>query len=182
MRVITGSARGRRLITLDGNDVRPTTDRVKEAMFSAIQFDIEGRRVLDLFAGSGHLGIEALSRGAAQVIFTDSSQEAINVIKQNIDKCSFDSGAKVIKTDFAGYLSMTPDVFDIAFVDPPYGKGLLAKALELLPRVMSEFGIIVCEHPVTEELPAEIDGFILHRTYKFGKIAFSVYRRKGDDA
>lgn len=177
MRVITGSARGRRLITLDGNDVRPTTDRVKEAMFSAIQFDIEGRRVLDLFAGSGQLGIEALSRGAAEAVFTDTSQQAINVIKDNIEKCGFNNQSKVIKTDFSGYLSMTPDKFDIAFADPPYGKGQLSKALELLPRVMSEFGILVCEHPVEEKLPELLDNFSLNKTYKFGKIAFSVYRR-----
>ncbi len=178
MRVITGSARGRRLITLDGNDVRPTTDRVKEAMFSAIQFDIEGRRVLDLFSGSGQLGIEALSRGAEYAVFTDIAQESVNVTKQNIEKCGFNNQAKVIRTDFSSYLSMTPDKFDIAFLDPPYGKGLITKAFELLPRVMNEFGIIVCEHPINESLHTEPDGFDLYRTYKSGKIAFSVYRYK----
>ncbi len=177
MRVITGSARGRRLITLEGNDVRPTTDRVKEAMFSAIQFDIEGRRVLDLFAGSGQLGIEALSRGAAEAVFTDTSQQAINVIRDNVEKCEFNDKAKIIKTDFSGYISMTPDRFDIAFIDPPYAKGFLERVLPILPRVMSDYGIIVCEHPVDEKLPEALDSFLLHKTYKFGKIAFSVYRR-----
>ncbi len=180
MRVITGSARGRRLITLDGNDVRPTTDRVKEAMFSAIQFDIEGRRVLDLFAGSGQLGIEALSRGAEFAVFTDSSQESIKVIKQNIEFCGFDNNSKIIKTDYSTYLTMTPDVFDIVLIDPPYGKGQLQKALELVPRVMSEYGIIVCEHPINEALPENLESFTLHKTYKFGKIAFSVYRSEGE--
>ncbi len=177
MRVITGSARGRRLVTLDGIDVRPTTDRVKEAMFSAIQFDIEGRRVLDLFAGSGQLGIESLSRGASSAVFTDSSQQAINAIRENVEKCGFEGQSKIIKTDFLSYISMSPDKFDIAFVDPPYAKGLVIKALEGLTRVMSEYGIIVCEHPTDENLPNEIDGFLLNKTYKFGKIAFSIYRR-----
>ncbi len=176
MRVITGSARGCRLQTLEGNDVRPTTERVKEAMFSAIQFDIEGRRVLDLFAGSGQLGIEALSRGAENAVFIDNSNKSLDVVRRNLTAARLDDKAKVINTDFASYLSMTPDRFDIVFIDPPYSTGMVEQALSLIPRVMSEYGIIICEHPCDEQLPDSIDGFSIHKFYKFGKLAFSIYR------
>ena len=119
MRVITGTARGRRLQTLEGNDVRPTTDKVKEAVFSSIQFDIEDRRVLDLFAGSGQLGIEALSRGAKSATFVDLNPEAINVIKANIKTTGFEGVSKIVRTDCFSYLAQTREEFDI------YSKKLL---------------------------------------------------------
>lgn len=181
MRVITGTARGRRLQTPDGYDVRPTTEKVKEAMFSSIQFDIEGRKVLDLFAGSGQLGIEALSRGAEQAVFTDSSQTSINIVKANLDTARLADRAKVLKTDFKSYLETTRDRFDIAFLDPPYSTGMLGEALALLPRVMNEYAIILCEHPVLEDMPQQFENFNLHKTYKYSKIAFTVYRREGAD-
>lgn len=176
MRVITGSARGCRLQILEGNDVRPTTERVKEAMFSAIQFDIEGRRVLDLFAGSGQLGIEALSRGAQSAVFIDNSKKSLDVVKHNLSATRFEDRAKVISTDYMSYLSMTPDRFDIVFIDPPYSTGMLEAALQSVPRVMSDYGIILCEHPIEERLPEQVDAFKLHKVYKFGKLAFTIYR------
>ena len=116
MRVITGSARGRRLITLEGEDIRPTTDKVKEAVFSSIQFEIEGRTVLDLFAGSGSLGIEALSRGARKAVFCDLSRQAVGVINKNLENTRLDPLATVINTDGISYLRTTREKFDILFM------------------------------------------------------------------
>ena len=117
MRVITGTARGRVLRTLEGEDVRPTTDRVKEAVFSIIQFEIEGRRVLDLFAGSGQLGIEALSRGAASATFVDMSKDSLSTVKYNLEHTKLGDNAKVVQTDALSFLKLTKDKFDIVFLD-----------------------------------------------------------------
>lgn len=177
MRVITGSARGRRLKMLEGLDVRPTTDKVKESLFSALQFDIEGRHVLDLFAGSGQLGIEALSRGAGDAVFVDRAKESVAVIRENLRITGLTHHARVIQTDSLSFLRTASQRFDIAFLDPPYGSGLLTQALALLPPVMSEYGLIACEHPAGETLPDAAGPFSQYRCYRSGKIAVTVYRK-----
>ena len=181
MRVITGSCRGKILKTLDGNDVRPTSQKVKEAVFSAIQFDIEGRRVLDLFAGSGQLGIEALSRGAKNAVFVDNSAASIKIIKQNIESTGFEDRSRVYSTDYSSFAAMSRDVFDIVFLDPPYKKGLLLPALKAVLPLMSDYGIIICEYPPEIEIPEEIGGFVITKTYRYGKINVSVYRKGAKD-
>ncbi|HOA34099.1 MAG TPA: 16S rRNA (guanine(966)-N(2))-methyltransferase RsmD [Clostridiales bacterium] len=178
MRVITGIAKGRRLFTLEGNDVRPTSEKVKEAIFSIIQFEIEGRRVLDLFAGSGQLGIEALSRGAESAVFVDSSRAAVDVIKKNLEVSGLYDKAVVKNTNALTFLETYDSFFDIAFVDPPYSQGLAAAALERLPMCMSESGIIICETRFNEELPTDLGSLKLYRTYKYSKTSVSVYRPK----
>lgn len=180
MRVITGIARGKNLKTLDGNDVRPTSQKVKEGVFSAIQFDIEGRRVLDLFAGSGQLGLEALSRGAKNAVFVDSSNASIKIIKQNIETTGLSENAKVVMADYSTFTACSRDTFDIVFLDPPYQKGFLLPALKSVLPLMSDYGIIVCEYPPEVEIPQSIGGFSVYRTYRYGKINVSVYR-KGDE-
>lgn len=178
MRVITGAARGRKLITLPGTDtVRPTAERVKEAIFSAIQFDIEGRRVLDLFAGSGQLGIEALSRGADNAVFVDASPESVGVVNKNLAATGLRDKAKVAKCDFQSFLVRNTDTFDIAFLDPPYNSGVLADALEKTASVMSDYGVIFCEHPSGADLPDLISGFKVYRTYKFGSVTVTMYKK-----
>ena len=176
MRVITGFARGRRLVTLEGNDVRPTTDKVKEALFSIVQFELEGRRVLDLFAGSGQLGIEALSRGADSCVFVDSSKKAVEVVRQNLAATGLTRKASVIHGDSLRYLQTCRDRFDVAFLDPPYGTGMLQKALAVLPPLMRPSGVIVCEAPKGEALPETAGGFSLWRTYHYSKVSLAVYR------
>ena len=180
MRVITGTARGRVLETLPGEDVRPTTDRVKEAMFSIIQFELEGRKVLDLFAGSGQLGIEALSRGAAYAVFVDSSRDSVDCVKSNLLKTGLKSNSSVVQADSLTFIRTAKDKFDIAFLDPPYGKGLLQSVLPLVAEKMNDGGVIVCEHSKGEEMPAEAGDFVLFREYKYGKTALTVYRKKED--
>lgn len=177
MRVITGLAKGRKLQTLPGNDMRPTSGRVKEAIFSIIQFEIEGRHVLDLFAGSGQLGIEALSRNAASATFVDNSFESVQIVKANLQKTGLWSKAKVLKTDFEVYLSNCKQKYDIAFLDPPYHEEMMKKALQLTAKNMSEHGIIICEHYIHQYMPQQIDGFFLRKSHKFGKTIISVYRK-----
>ncbi len=177
MRVITGSARGMTLRTLEGDNVRPTTDKVKEAIFSAIQFEIEGRRILDLFAGSGQLGIEALSRGAANATFVDADKNAIRIIKENLAKTKLDSLSSVAQTDSIAFLTMTDKIFDIAFLDPPYGNGLLQKALSKIGEHIAEGGMVICEHPFKEELEDNYGGLVRQKEYKYSKTAVTVYRK-----
>ena len=150
MRIITGSARGIQLITLDGEEItRPTTDRVKEALFSMIQFDIEGRRVLDLFAGSGQLGLEALSRGAEKAVFTDTSRDAVDVILKNAAKTKLKEKCSVSAIDFKSYLKSAAgrEKFDIIFLDPPYASDYMASSLEMIADgdLLAPNGTVVCE-------------------------------------
>lgn len=182
MRVITGSARGRKLITPEGFDTRPTTDKVKEAICSAIQFDFPGAHVLDLYAGSGQMGIEALSRGAAHAVFTDSAAEAVSCVKQNVKACGFSDIAEVIRTDAVAYLQRCTARFDIAFLDPPYNHGILQEILPLLAPHMTKNGIIICEHEPECKLPQTILDFPLQKQKKYGKIVISVYRQTAEDA
>lgn len=179
MRVITGTARGMVLRTLEGNDVRPTTDKVKEAVFSAFQFEIEGRRILDLFAGSGQLGIEALSRGAESAVFVDADKNAVKIVKENLAKTKLDSRATVVQTDSIAFLAMTDRVFDLAFLDPPYEKGLLQKALSKIDNLISEGGAVICEHPFREELDENYGSLVKTKEYKYSKTAVTVYRKEG---
>ncbi len=177
MRVITGSARGRKLITLEGDDVRPTTDIVKEALFSIIQFEIEGRRVLDLFGGSGQLAIEALSRGAASAVIVDMSKKSVDVIKQNLEHTGFSKNAVVIQSDALSFLARRTEKYDIALLDPPYSVGILEKALEKVSDVMNEGGVIICEAPFKDELPENAGDFVLKKKYRYGKTGLFLYRR-----
>lgn len=179
MRVITGIARGKRLITAEGNDVRPTPERVKEALFSAIQFDIEGRTVLDLFAGSGQLGIEALSRGADYAVFVDQSAVSIDHINKNLKNTGLADKAKVIRGDYSAVLMGMDIAFDFVFLDPPYASGLLPKALKAVQKCVKEHGLIICEHPKEQSLPTEMDDFVIKKVYRYGKVCLSVYHRKG---
>ncbi len=177
MRVITGSARGRRLKAPEGLDIRPTTDNVKESIFNIIQFDIEGRRVLDLFAGTGQLGIECLSRGAREAVFIDSSREAVRIIRENLRTCGLT--AAVLQQDALRYLE-TAAPFDLILVDPPYDAGLYGPVLERINSVdlLSDGGIIICEsrrETVLPELPALC---CRRREYRYGRVKLSVYTKE----
>ena len=176
MRVITGSARGRRLETLHGETTRPTTEKVKESLFSAIQFDIEGRRVLDLFAGSGQLGIEALSRGASGCVFVDRNTDAVQIIRRNLQHTGFSSQAQVLGADALTYLNRPGDRFDLVFLDPPYGSELLLPALDKVAPLVNDGGILVCETEGETQLPERVDRFAVARTYRFGRICVWLYR------
>lgn len=178
MRVITGLARGKRLTTPDGEDIRPTPERVKEALFSAIQFEIEGRRVLDLFAGTGQLGIEALSRGAREAVFVDASKNSLAVVQKNLENTDLLENAHIKNMDFASFLMQNGEPFDIAFLDPPYRTGLLRRALPMVAGRMNKGGTIICEYPCDDDIPETAGEFVRGRSYRYGKIQITFYRHK----
>ena len=178
MRVISGIAGGRKIVTLPGLDVRPTSEKVKEAIFSSIQFELEGRRFLDLFAGCGQMGIEAISRGAQSATLVDNSASHLKVVKENLTATGLENKAKVVCADYSAFLNACNDVFDIAFLDPPYYDGLILTALEKTCKVMSSFGKILCEHPKEIGLPETVNDFYCYKKYNYGKIVISAYRRK----
>ena len=177
MRIITGSARGVRLKTLEGNDVRPTPERVKEALFSILQFRLEGRRFLDLFAGSGQIGLEALSRGAAEAVFVDASKASLEMAKKNAEATRLKERAVFVQADAEGYLRRMTGPFDLAFLDPPYGTGVLQRVLPKVAEQMADGGTIVCEHPADEVLPETADRFKKVKEYKYGKVMLTVYEK-----
>lgn len=180
MRVIAGTARSRRLKELPGLDTRPTTDKVKESIFNIIQFDIEGRRVLDLFGGSGQLTVEALSRGAASAVAVDLNPAAVKVIRENVALCGFADRTRVVGSDARAFLAGCREKFELVFLDPPYAGSLLEEALETIAAIdiVSENGIIVCESALDKELPELPEPYEKGREYRYGKIKVTLYRRK----
>ena len=179
MRVIAGTARSVPLLSRDGLDTRPTTDRVKEAIFNMIQFQIEGRSVLDLFGGSGQLAIEALSRGAASAVIVDQSKESISIIRQNLAKTKLAEHAQVICADYMEYLSRANRKFDLVFLDPPYREKFLENALKRISEIdiLKSGAIIICEKPAEKALTVEMPGFSRSREYRYGKTAICVFRK-----
>lgn len=176
MRVITGIAGGRKLKSPEGEAVRPTADHVKQAMFNILQFDLEGRRILDLFGGTGQLGIEALSRGAREAVFTDSSRTSIQLIRENLKRCGLEG--KVLQTDAFSYLARG-EKFDVIFVDPPYDGGLYQAILERINAVdnLTEGGIIVCEARAGTELPELSAPYCKLRERRYGNVKICIYSK-----
>lgn len=175
MRVITGIARGRRLAAPEGLDVRPTTDKVKEAVFSAVQFELEDSYVLDLFAGSGQMGIEALSRGAKRAIFVDSSQKAVRCINENLRSTKLDKLAEVISRDSYDYIKLTARTFDMIILDPPYRQGHIDNVLPYAAAKLNEGGCIICEYESDADEPSAPEGMVLRKTYRYGKINVTIF-------
>ena len=179
MRVITGKARGRKLITLEGEDVvRPTSDKVKEAMFSIVHFELDGATVLDAFAGSGQLGIEALSRGAAKAYFIDENKAAFETVKENLKLTKLFDDAVVLNADAFTYMRNTQEKFDIVFLDPPYRKELVANALPVAARCCKPGALVVCETDALEELPKTAGTLTKFREYKYSKTKLTTYRNQ----
>ena len=181
MRVITGTARGRKLIAPEGMDVRPTADKVKEAVFSAVQFSIEGSCVLDLFAGSGQMGIEALSRGAGKAVFVDSSRKSVSCVNENIRNTGFSSCSAVITRDSYDYITNTSETFDIIILDPPYRHGHIAKILPLCAVKLNKGGSIICEYEKDAPQPSAPDNMILRKIYSYGKINVAIFIKPSEE-
>jgi 16S rRNA (guanine(966)-N(2))-methyltransferase RsmD len=179
MRVITGKARGVVLKTPEGMQTRPTTDRVKEALFSIIQFDIPGCKVLDLFGGTGQLGIEALSRGAKSAVFVDASDAACKLIKENLKRTKLENDAKVVRSDYMEYLRRCRETFDVIFLDPPYAEVFLENSLNCITEIdiLQTNGIIVTERPLEKELSWDIPGYTRSKDYKYGNTLITLYRK-----
>ena len=177
MRVITGKARGVVLNTPNGLQTRPTADRVKEALFSIIQFDIPGARVLDLFSGTGQMGIEALSRGATFGVFVDQATKAVDVTTKNLKSCGLFDKARVVNMNSQDFLRTTKDKFDIVFLDPPYNMGILDEILPKVCEILSDDGIIIAESELGWK-PEDIDGLKLKKQYKYGKVLVSKFQKE----
>ncbi len=181
MRIIAGEFKGRRLVTPDNNDIRPTSDKVREAVFSILMNDIYGAKCLDLFAGTGGVGLEALSRGASQCVFSDSSRDAVRIINENIKRCGAGERARIITGDYRKVLGSLREKFDLIFLDPPYRAGLTESCLGMVGSLdlLASAGIIVAEREAGVSLPDELCGFIKIKTRKYGKTGVDFFRRDG---
>ena len=179
MRVISGKAKGVVLKTPDGMLTRPTSDRVKEAMFSIIQFDIPGAKVLDLFGGTGQLGIEALSRGARSAVFVDASDNACCLIRENLKRTKFDGQAEVIRSDYLNFLKRSTNKFNIILLDPPYAEVFLENSLKMITEIdiLQSGGIIVTERPLGKDFNADFSGLSRSKDYKYGKTVLTLFRK-----
>ena len=179
MRVITGKARGITLKTPDGMATRPTSDRVKEAMFSVIQFDVPNTRVLDLFAGTGQLGIEALSRDAKSAVFLDQREDAVQLIRENLKRTGLENYGSVMKGDYAVFLQKCKEKFDLIFLDPPYAENFLENSLKLITEIdiLQSGGIIVTERPAGKDLLFEIPGYSRSKDYKYSSTVITIFRK-----
>ncbi len=181
MRVIAGIARGNPLKTEEGRDIRPTTDRVKESLFSIIQNYLEGARVLDLFCGSGALGIEALSRGSKFCIFVDARKDSLKVAKENLEKTKLFSRSELCCSDYAAFLKRTHESFDLILLDPPYKKNILPDVLFMIDscKLLSDNGIIVCESHADDFLEEEYGELVRLKSYRYSSTVITTFKRQG---
>ena len=179
MRVITGKARGIVLKTPTGMATRPTADRVKEAIFNIIQFDVPAARVLDLFGGTGQLGIEALSRDAKSAVFVDEREDACKLIRENLKRTKMEELGRVIRSDYMSYLKRCREKFDIILLDPPYAEVFLENSLKMITEIdiLQSGGIIVTERPIDKELPWDFSGYERSKDYKYGRTLITIYRK-----
>ena len=179
MRVITGKARGVVLKTPAGMATRPTADRVKEALFNIIQFEVPTARVLDLFGGTGQLGIEALSRDAKYAVFVDEREDACRLIRENLKRTKLEQFARVIRSDYMAYLRSCKEKFDIILLDPPYAEVFLENSLKMITEIdiLQSGGIIIAERPVGKELPWDFPGFDRSKDYKYGNTLITIYKK-----
>lgn len=180
MRVITGSARGRKLKEPTGKDIRPTTSMVKEAIFNIVQFDIPGREVLDLFAGTGQMGIEALSRGALSCDFVDASKLAVGLVKDNLAHCDL-PGGRVFLADAAQFLAPGKQ-YDLIFVDPPYDDKRIDDIIAKIAQfdILRVNGIMMCETKLDKTMPDLPHPYEKSREYRYGKVKLTRYTRRED--
>jgi len=182
MRVITGTAKGISLKSPEGLITRPTADRVKEALFSAIQFDIPSATVLDLFAGTGQLGIEALSRGASRAVFVDENEKACHLVKENLRRTKLENRATVVRSDYLSFLKRTKEKYNIILLDPPYAEVFLENALKIISEIdiLQSGGIIIAERPLGKDLSAVYPGFERSHDYKYGKTLITIFRKRNN--
>ena len=180
MRVIAGKAKGMQLKTPDGMLTRPTADRVKEALFSILNFDLPGTKVLDLFAGTGQLGIEALSRGADHAVFVDEREAACALVKENLKKTGLMQQAEVYRCDYQNYLRNCKTKYNIIFLDPPYSEVFLENSLKMITEIdiLQSSGIIATEYPFGKTLPESYYTCFHAKQYKYGKTVLTIFRKK----
>ena len=184
MRIISGISKGKRLCTLRGRAIRPTSDRVKESIFNILGKEVDGRHVLDLFAGTGNVGIEALSRGATRTVFVEKERSAIDLIKKNLSHCGFEDRVHIMTGEVERAIRLLHrkgEVFDFIFMDPPYRRGLVQKTLGILQAqpLHHEDSILVIEHDRRETLSESTEGWTLARKRQFGDTVVSFIAPSG---
>ena len=181
MRIIAGEFRGRRLKSPPDYSVRPTSDKVKEAVFSIIlPFFTDKTVVMDVFAGSGNMGLEAISRGAVRAYFSDSSKDSLKLVKDNVSICKAQDRAVLLNADFRSAIARVKENIDFYFLDPPYADGYIIEALDNIIDCgsLAPNGMIVCEHDVHDKLPEEYRELECFRSRRYGKTGLTIYRRK----
>ena len=179
MRIITGKARGVRLLTLEGEATRPTSERAKEAVFSMLQFELEGRTVLDLFGGSGQLALEALSRGASRACIADSSRQAVEIIRKNAEKTKLADSCNIMCCDWTQTLKrLEGNKFDIVFLDPPYAAGIVPTVLEKIMPNLKDTSVVICEtgNDILDSIPSQYE---VVKNVKYGIAYVTVLRFNG---
>lgn len=181
MRVIAGKYRGLKLASFEGENIRPTIDRVKESVFNILQFDIQGKKVLDLFAGTGSLGIEAISRGAKKVTFVEVNEDSIKVLKQNLKRIEEDY--ELLKQDYKVALSQKKtqkESYDFIFLDPPYKTSLLKDALKEIDssKLLNAGGVIIAEHLFDDKLEIELENLEIYKEKKYGTVAVTFLKER----
>ncbi|MBQ8563556.1 MAG: 16S rRNA (guanine(966)-N(2))-methyltransferase RsmD [Firmicutes bacterium] len=177
MRIVAGDFKGRKLETPMNNDIRPTSEKVKEGLFSSISGNLYDAVCVDLFAGTGNLGLEALSRGASKCYFGDNSRTSIEIVRRNVAHCKAEDWSVVYFGDYEKVLHKIHEPVDIFFLDPPYREGLYEHCFELIAdlNLLAEDGIIVAEHASRDEFPEEFAGFVKLKDRKYGSRTFSIY-------
>lgn len=180
MRIITGEYRGRKIEAPRGMETRPTSDMMKESMFNILMNRVRGTVCMDLFSGTGNLGLEAISRGAVKCYFCDNRRESIKFIKKNIQTCGAEERATVVAGDWMKCLTRAIEPVDIIFIDPPYESGVYENVLEKIDEmeVLDDDGVIVCEHMKRQVLPEEIGSFEIAKQRKYGKKFLTFYEKK----
>ncbi len=179
MRVISGTVGGVRLQTPEGIDTRPTIERVKEAIFSSVQFELPGMRVLDLFAGTGQMGIEALSRGAASCSFVDCRKEALSVVRENLRRTRLEKKSEVLCMDYEKFLKSTRNMYDLILLDPPYAEKFLENSLNIISEIdiLAKDGIIITERPADKLLDIQYPGLNLEKDRHYGTVRITRFRK-----
>ncbi len=177
MRIITGFLRGRKLVSPRDENIRPTTDKVKEAIFNILAGEYIDEVVIDLFAGTGNLGIEAISRGAEHVYFGEISRDSFKLLKENITKCKIQDKVTLLNGDFRSVLKRIDKKAQVILLDPPYDKGMLTEAIDIISEldILKSEGLIIAEHSKREELPELIGKYTKIKEKKYGKIIVSIY-------
>ncbi len=180
MRVISGSAKGLKLLPIKGDEIRPTTDRIKEAVFSILYDKVIMANVLDLFSGTGALGIEALSRGAARCVFIDNKRSSLDVTKKNLEKTGLLEKSEIICMDSLSYLEQTHDKFDIILIDPPYDRNFIQKCLSIIDvnDIITKKGVIVCESSREDILKDDYNCIHIRKEYLYGGSKITVYNTR----
>lgn len=182
MRIIAGDYKGRKLSAPYGERIRPTADKVKGAIFNMIDFEVYDSIVVDLFSGTGNIGLEALSRGAKTCYFCDNARESIEYIKQNVKHCKAEEQAVIMTGDYASLLKRFSDI-DIVFLDPPYHKGLYDDCFQRLDEynVVKNGGLVVAEYDKRQELPESFGPFIQIKNKRYGKTGVAIYEKRDDE-